>query len=58
MDEVRVVRRRTYGWPVIIAIILLAIVIAWAFFSMDGVRQEFGWAQPDPPAVVGTASLS
>ena len=35
MDEVRVVRRRTYIWPVVIAVIILAIVIAWAFFAMD-----------------------
>ena len=36
MDEVRVVRRRTYVWPVVIAVIILALVIAWAFFSMGG----------------------
>lgn len=35
MEEVRVVRRRTYGWPVVIALIILAIVIAWAFFGLN-----------------------
>jgi hypothetical protein len=44
MDEVRVVRRRTYIWPVVIAIIILAIVIAWALFGMNvETEPEFGW---------------
>lgn len=34
MDEVRVVRRRTFGWPVVIALIILAIVIGWVFFGL------------------------
>jgi hypothetical protein len=44
MDEVRVVRRRTYIWPVVIAIIILAIVLAWALFGMNvETEPEFGW---------------
>jgi hypothetical protein len=35
MDEVRIVRRRTFGWPVAIAVIVLLIVIAYAMFGMD-----------------------
>ena len=43
MDEVRVVRRRTYIWPVVIAIIILAIVLAWALFGMNvETEPEFG----------------
>lgn len=42
MDEVRVVRRRTHIWPIVIAIIVLAIVIAWAFFAMDAAQTELG----------------
>jgi uncharacterized protein YpmB len=43
MDEVRVVRRRTYIWPVVIAIIILAIVLAWAFFGTNvETEPEFG----------------
>jgi hypothetical protein len=34
MDEIRVVRRRTYVWPVVIAVIVLAIVIAWVLFGL------------------------
>ena len=47
MDEVRVVRRRTHIWPVVIAVIILAIVIAWAFFAMDRgvVESEVGKAR-------------
>lgn len=52
MDEVRVVRRRTYVWPVIIALIILAIVIAWAFFGLNvDTEPQLGWiARPAPGA--------
>jgi hypothetical protein len=50
MDEVRVVRRRTHIWPVVIAVIILAIVIAWAFFAMDRgvVEPDIGHLMPSP----------
>lgn len=35
MDEVRIVRRRTFGWPVAVALIVLLIVIAYALFGMS-----------------------
>ena len=44
MDEVRIVRRRTHVWPIVIAVAVLALVIAWAFFAMnDGARSGVGW---------------
>jgi multisubunit Na+/H+ antiporter MnhC subunit len=44
MDEVRIIRRRTYAWPVIIALIILALVIAFAFITMNGAaRSTVGW---------------
>jgi hypothetical protein len=46
MDEVRIVRRRTHIWPVVIAIIILALVVIWALFSMNGAR-AVGWL-PQP----------
>ena len=57
MDEVRVVRRRTYVWPVVIAVIILALVIAWAFFSMGGTPTDVGWTSPGTPpaASIGLA---
>ena len=36
MDETTKIRRRTFGWPVIIALIVLALVIGYAMFF--GVR--------------------
>jgi hypothetical protein len=39
MDEVRVVRRRTFGWPVAIALIILAIVMVYTIFAMDWVAR-------------------
>ena len=42
MDEVRVVRRRTHIWPIVIALIILAIVVVWAFFAMDAAQTEIG----------------
>jgi hypothetical protein len=32
MDEVRIVRKRTHVWPVVIAIVVLALVIAFVLF--------------------------
>ena len=32
MDEVRIVRKRTHVWPVVIAVVLLALVIAFVLF--------------------------
>ena len=32
MDETRKIRHRTFGWPVIVALIVLALVIAYAVF--------------------------
>jgi hypothetical protein len=32
MDEVRVVRRRTHVWPIVIAVVVLALVIAFVLF--------------------------
>ena len=46
MDEVRIVRHRTHIWPVIIAIIILAVVIAYVFFSSDGPARQVGWNSP------------
>lgn len=44
MDEVRVVRRRTHVWPIVIAVVVLALVIAWAFFAANnGPRADVGW---------------
>jgi hypothetical protein len=44
MDETDVIRKRTHVWPVVVAIIVLGIVIAYAFFSLNGgVR-----ADPEP----------
>lgn len=56
MDEVRVVRRRTHIWPVVIAIIILALVVIWAFFLMNGAPSEIGRLQQ--PAVEAAAALA
>ena len=32
MDEVRIVRKRTHVWPVLIAVVVLALVIAFVLF--------------------------
>jgi hypothetical protein len=32
MDEVRIVRKRTHVWPVVIAVVVLALVIAFVLF--------------------------
>jgi len=43
MDEVRIVRHRTHVWPVIIALIVLAIVIGYVFFANRGPATQVGW---------------
>jgi len=32
MDETQRIRHRTFGWPVIVAVIVLALVIGYAVF--------------------------
>jgi hypothetical protein len=32
MDETTRIRRRTHGWPVIVALIVLALVVGYAIF--------------------------
>jgi hypothetical protein len=46
MDEVRIVRHRTHVWPVILAVILLAIVIGYVFFARGGPAKQVGWSTP------------
>jgi hypothetical protein len=44
MDEVRIVRRRTHVWPVVIAVVILALVIAFVLFMNNGgVSRQQGW---------------
>jgi hypothetical protein len=43
MDEVRIVKHRTHIWPVIIALIVLAIVIGYVLFAMNGPANQVGW---------------
>ena len=43
MDEVRIVRRRTYVWPVVIAVIVLALVIAFVLFMNRTGGGTLGW---------------
>jgi hypothetical protein len=43
MDEVRIVRHRTHVWPVIIAVIVLALVIGYVFFAKRGPASQVGW---------------
>ena len=33
MDETTKIRATTFGWPVIVALIVLALVIGWAVFA-------------------------
>jgi hypothetical protein len=42
MDEVRIVRKRTHVWPIVIAVVVLALVIAYVFF-MNQPTGEIGW---------------
>jgi hypothetical protein len=32
MDETTTIRKRTFGWPVIVALIVLALVLAYVLF--------------------------
>jgi hypothetical protein len=43
MDEVRIVKHRTHIWPVIIALVVLALVIAYVLFAMNGPAGQTGW---------------
>jgi len=43
MDEVRIVKHRTHIWPVIIALVILAIVIGYVLFAMNGPANQVGW---------------
>jgi hypothetical protein len=45
MDEVRIVRHRTHVWPVLIALIVLALVIGYVFFAKRGPASQVGWNQ-------------
>ena len=45
MDEVRIVRHRTHVWPVIIALVVLALVIGYVFFAKRGPASQVGWNQ-------------
>ena len=54
MDEVRIVKHRTHIWPVIIALIVLAIVIGYVLFAMNGPSKQVGWN--DLPRVVGAGA--
>ena len=56
MDEVRIVRHRTHVWPVILALILLALVIGYVFFAKRGPASQVGWNQDQgwsAPALAG-----
>jgi hypothetical protein len=48
MDEVRIVRHRTHIWPLILAVILLAIVIGYVFFAKSGPAKQVGWSTTTP----------
>ena len=43
MDEVRIVRKRTHVWPVVIAVVVLALVIAYVFFMNHPGFGNTGW---------------
>jgi hypothetical protein len=44
MDEVRIVRRRTHVWPVVIAVVVLALVIAFVLLMNEGATtNDLGW---------------
>jgi hypothetical protein len=48
MDEVRIVKHRTHIWPVIIALIVLALVIGYVLFAMNGPSGQVGWNDLKP----------
>jgi len=45
MDEVSIVRRRTHVWPVVIAVVILALVIAFVLLMNKGAtgNNNLGW---------------
>jgi len=43
MDEVRIVRRRTYIWPIVIAVVVLALVLAYVLFFNRTGGETIGW---------------
>jgi hypothetical protein len=43
MDEVRIVRKRTHVWPVVIALVVLALVIAFVLFMNHTGAGNVGW---------------
>ena len=44
MDEVRIIRRRTHVWPVVIAVVILALVIAFVLLMNNGTAtNDVGW---------------
>lgn len=43
MDEVRIVKRRTHIWPVVIAIVIVALVIAFVLFRNQLPIGNTGW---------------
>jgi hypothetical protein len=43
MDEVRIVKKRTIVWPIVAAVVLLALVIAFVMFRNSGATQDIGW---------------
>ena len=44
MDEVRIVRRRTHVWPVVIAVVILALVIVFVLLMNKGASSNnVGW---------------
>jgi len=43
MDEVRIVRRRTHIWPIVIAVVILAIVVAFVLFVNSTGDNTLGW---------------
>ena len=45
MDEVRIVKHRTHIWPVILALVVLALVIGYVLFAMNGPSDQVGWNQ-------------
>jgi hypothetical protein len=59
MDDVQIVRKRTHIWPIVIALIVLAIVIAFALFALGGgMRSTVGMNGLQPAASVSLASAS
>ena len=43
MDEVRIVRRRTRIWPIVVAVVILALVIAFVLFRNQLPIGHTGW---------------